>query len=339
MESLPLSALARQKAARAALDDTAQLLGLYHVVSQAEAPAPPTAYILDGKQPLQSATRVGFFAGSFNPLTYAHIGLADAARRAAALDTVIWTMAGITVDKERVQRASVTDRLAQMSAYLRDNVPADVLAVVNRGLYVEEAQALRQVISPDAVLYIIAGYDKILQIFDPRYYADRDAALRELFSLVRILVAPRDGNGTLALTHLLGKRENRQFARYVRIVETSPARARDSSTEARLLGSTSPLPVPALRGLVPPEALALVRTGAYAPCAEDRARDRYALRARWLHALDIADSLPGAALPPLSRLVSRASRSTAEGERLRRWLQDPVTVAAPAEARRILVQR
>ena len=37
----------------------------------------------------------------------------------------------------------------------------------------------------------IYGYDKVVQIFDPRYYDDRDAALDRLFALSSLLVAPR----------------------------------------------------------------------------------------------------------------------------------------------------
>src|SRR5689334_6133742 len=82
------------------------------------------------------------FIGSFNPLTLAHVALARAARREGRLDLVVWAFAAVTVDKERVARASLPDRLAQMAAYVRRR-QHDALVVLNHGLYVDEARALR----------------------------------------------------------------------------------------------------------------------------------------------------------------------------------------------------
>ena len=41
---------------------------------------------------------------------------------------------------------------------------------------------------PTAELTLLVGYDKVVQILDPKYYDDRDAALHELFALARLLV-------------------------------------------------------------------------------------------------------------------------------------------------------
>lgn len=326
----------RHATARAAIEDTAALLRLHRVVERTDVLTPPTARIIVERLPLRQMRRVGLFAGSFNPLTYAHVAIAEAARRIASLDAVVWTLAAVTVDKERVQRASIPDRLAQMRAFVR-TTEADALVVINRGLYVEEAAALRRHLGADAELFILVGFDKIVQIFDPRYYADRDGALRELFALAHVLVAPRDECGADALAELLARAENRAFAGFVQYIPVPPTHARDSSTEARELAAQSPLPLRVLRPLVPPEGLALAQTGAYVASSAACASERYALRERWLHALDVAGAASsGTPLPPLRRLVARAARPTAVGARLRTWLEDPVACPAPAEARRII---
>jgi nicotinamide-nucleotide adenylyltransferase len=337
-ETQPASDIERTKAARAALDDTAALLKLHRLVHSVAALAPPTAHIISARQPLLSRRRIGLFSGSFNPLTLAHLAVADSARQVAALDTVVWTISAVTVDKERVQRASVPDRLAQMDAFVRIT-SADALALVNRGLYVEEAAALRGRLAREADLYILVGFDKIVQIFDPRYYTDRDAALRELFALAHILVAPREGFGADALAELLARPENRQYAEFVRFVPVPPEHTHDSSTEARRLAAAFPLRPRALRQLVPPEGLALALTGAYRSPGEDaaiEAIDRYALRERWLQAFDIAGAREDAPLPPLSHLVAWAARPTRVGARLRTWLENPAHTPAPPEIRRLL---
>lgn len=283
--------------------------------------------------------RVGLFPGSFNPLTNAHLAVAAAAREVAALDAVVWSISAVTVDKERVERASIPDRLAQLGAFAR-TTPADVVAIINRGLYVEEAEALRAHLAGSATLFMLIGFDKIVQIFDPRYYADRDAALRELFALAHILVAPRDGQGAEALDALLAQPENRAYSSFVRLVPVSPEHTHDSSTAVRELAAVQPLSLRTLRRLLPPEGLALVQTGAYSSTAEDAEAaepDLYAWRERWLNALDVVQARPGIHFPPLHRLIARTVRDTAVGARLRAWLAQPATTPLPREVRRILM--
>jgi nicotinamide-nucleotide adenylyltransferase len=82
-------------------------------------------------------------------------------------------------------------------------------------------------------LYFLLGFDKIVQIFDPHYYTDRDAALRELFSLAEVLVAPREGAGAEELRKLLDAPQNRQFARYVHLMPLDAQYRHISSTHIR----------------------------------------------------------------------------------------------------------
>ena len=101
----------------------------------------------------------------------------------------------------------------------------------------------------DTLLFLV-GYDKIVQIFDPRYYDDRDAALRKLFGLASFLVAPRDDATADDLAALLSRPENRPFAGRVRSLPLPSAVAAVSSTGLRqdlgteLLPSRSTRPTP-----------------------------------------------------------------------------------------------
>lgn len=248
------------------------------------------AVVAAGAGRLRTAQRVGLLAGSFNPLTLAHVALAKAAKRAAKLN-ITWALTVVTVDKERVTRASLPERLAQLDAYIgstiRKGQSADNLVILGHGLYVEQAQAMRTLMAPAAELYIIVGFDKIVQIFEPRYYDDREAALRALFAQARLLVAPRDDQGEADLRALLARPENQPYAQFVTHCPLEPTYATDSSTEARQLAAAmSPAEIarpmtaaetvatgmapgsvvasPALRRLLPPEGVALAATGAYA---------------------------------------------------------------------------
>jgi hypothetical protein len=201
----------------------------------------------------------------------------------------------------------------------------DALVLLNRGLYVDEARTIRALLAPSAELTLIVGYDKIVQIFDPKYYADRDTALRALFSLAHLLVAPREGEGASALAALLAQRENCPFARHVRYLDVPAGYAHDSSTEARALAAETPPDIAALSRLVPPSGLALaLHTGAYrytAP-ADD---DPYTVRARWLDALATVPPTTARSLPPLSTLVEQTLAAGDRGTYLRAWLASPHT--------------
>lgn len=315
----------RYHAAVALLDDCSRLARLARAAATVVASDEPRAVELAGGRRLRAALRVGVFAGSFNPLTRAHVALANAARRAAGLDALIWACAAASVDKERVERAALVDRLAQMSAFVVGR-QREALALLNRGLYVDEARTLRALLAPSTELTLIVGYDKIVQIFDPKYYADRDAALRALFSLARLLVAPREGEGAEALAALLAQPENRPFARYVRYLDVPAGYAHDSSTEARALAAETPADIAALSRLLPPVGLALaLHTGAYRPTMPT-VDNPYTVRARWLDALATLPPTTARHLPPLSTLVKQTLAADDRGTHLRAWLADPHTL-------------
>src|SRR6185437_4144908 len=303
------------------LDHTAAMVAMQRLVASVDVDGPPAALVASGAARIQRARRIGLFAGSFNPLTLAHVALAGAARREAKLDLVVWAFAAVTVDKERVERASLPDRLAQMAAYVRPR-QGNALVMLNRGLYVDEARALRTLLPPDAELSMLVGFDKIVQIFDPHYYDDRDAALDSLFAQARLLVAPRAGTGRAELDELLAKPENRRYAERVTFVPLPPEYARDSSTEARQRAAGGAQPGD-LADLLPPEGAALATaTGAYLPATNPRELDRYALRQAWLHALQSESPRTLTRLPALSTLVKFARRTDEASAALRHFLAD-----------------
>lgn len=313
---------ARYERAARLLDDVAYLMTLRRIIARIDLAGLPRAICLVGKARLSRARRVGLFPGSFNPLTLAHVELAEAARRRADLDLVVWASAAVTVDKERVGRAALADRLAQLAAYARAH-RGGAVALLNRGLYVDEAEALRREMAPGAELLLLMGFDKVAQVFAPRYYDDRAIALRDLFARARLLAAPRAGAGERELAELLARPENRPYADGVASVVVPSEYARDSSTEARWRAAQGQSAGTSLRTLVPPEGFALADTGAYAPAGaagDDIYDDTYALRQSWLAALS---PLPRAALrhlPPLTLLVRATGAVGRQSDALRGWL-------------------
>ncbi|MCZ6622385.1 MAG: hypothetical protein O7C72_10900, partial [Deltaproteobacteria bacterium] len=170
---------------------------------------PPEAVLIDIGQEFSPA-RIGILAGSFNPPTLAHIELARRAKQTFKIDHILFTISRVTIDKERVEGLSLEDRLLLLSLIAEEEGSASV-AAVNRGLYFEHALAFRSLLGTQSRIYFIVGMDKVIQIFDPSYYQDRDAALKILFTEAQLIAAGRHPWGKEELGKLLDREENRPY--------------------------------------------------------------------------------------------------------------------------------
>jgi hypothetical protein len=233
-----------------------------------------------------------------------------------------------TVNKDRLEGALLEDRLLVLDVHAAPR-SARLVALVNRGLYVEQAELFRAKLPGLESLTFLVGFDKIVQIFDPRYYADRDADLDRLFGQARLLVAPRAGQGQAALDKLMARPENRRFAAGVGWLPLPTAYADLSSTRVRQAAARG-----RIAEAVPVETRALLAaTHAYGPprrLTSGEEFDGYGLRLALLAAL--AATRPwaetAADLSALLRLAGSASRA---GRDLRAWLrQAPATAEARA---------
>jgi nicotinamide-nucleotide adenylyltransferase len=238
--------------------------------------------------PPTPGTRLGLLAGSFNPPTIAHQVLALAGLSAGGLDRVWYTLSIHTVGKEVVTGAALDDRLLLLELLAQDDPRLGVL-LINHGLYVDQAKVIRAAYPTLTDLVCLVGYDKIVQIFDPRYYDDRDAELDQLFTLVTFLVAPRGNDDAADLAELLGRSENRRFTGAIRPLDLPPdlrevasSHVRIGLTEGRQSDQT-----------VPPEVMAFIEeTGLYVDDA------RYARRRAAIDEAVAAAADPGADLTP-----------------------------------------
>jgi len=202
--------------------------------------APPAARLVCGPS-LKDARRLVALPGSFNPPHRAHFALLAAARGAWRADAGAFVLSARTVDKERVTGLWLEDRLWLMCQLVDDAA----MLVTNRGLYADQATALRALCPALDALAFVTGYDKIVQIFDPRYYDDRDRALDRLFAAASFLVAPRGRSTAEDVAALLDRPENRRYAPGVTVLPLSKELANVSSTSARTDGDLSDVPAAA----------------------------------------------------------------------------------------------
>ncbi len=259
--------------------DLKRLFSLRETIARCDGAAPSTARLLS--VPIRSTPhRIGVLCGSFNPLTLAHTELADQACRTFQLDQLLFTLAKVTVNKEHVIGLGLEDRLLLLLLYTAQR-PKTGVALVNRGLYVEQAQAFCAIFGQQVALFFIVGMDKLIQILDARYYQDRETALAQLFSLTSLVVANRGEMGRRAFDDLLNQPANRPYQADVHFLALPESVGNLSSTAVRDARD--------VRGAqVPPEVAAfLTDTHAYAVLQQhdEEMLDVYAIR------LDLLDRL------------------------------------------------
>ena len=128
----------------------------------------------------------GVYPGSFNPLTVAHLAIAEAAVQQCGLDRLDLLISVDALGKATAELMPIDRRLAALER-----------AAATRS-WLRTGTTDRRLIADIADGYdvIVIGADKWLQVIDPAWYGDsddeRDAAVARL---PRIALAPRAGIG------------------------------------------------------------------------------------------------------------------------------------------------
>lgn len=127
---------------------------------------------------------IGVYPGTFDPLTVAHLAVAEAAITHLRLERLDFAISVRALGKEHVDEASISLRVDAINAAVADH-PHLAVVVVDARLVVDVAAGY------DAV---VMGADKWTQVIDPSWYgndpAARDAAVQRL---PLVAVAPRSG--------------------------------------------------------------------------------------------------------------------------------------------------
>jgi nicotinic acid mononucleotide adenylyltransferase len=128
--------------------------------------------------------RAGVYPGSFDPLTTAHLAIAEAAIARFDLERLDLVLSRVALAKEHVGQTSVDERAATIARILRDRPQVDVV--------ITDLQLVADIAEGYDVC--VVGADKWHQLHDLGFYdgspAARDAALARLPTLA---VAPRTG--------------------------------------------------------------------------------------------------------------------------------------------------
>ena len=291
--------------------DLTSLLALYRAYEAVDPKGPPAvSMLLRANSP---AKRIGILPSSFNPPTMAHLGLANAAKAHLQLDEVVLSLGKVIVDKQ-LTGLTPADRLLALCAVSRKRDDLSI-AIASCGLYVDMGQAYQREY-PGAALYFLMGFDKIEQIFDPRYYQDRDASLRALFATSNIAVASRGDHGQEALRALLDKPENQPFASQVSHLPLDPTLSEISSTQVRQQAQEKKFNLQE----IPKDVVVLLReTFAYQaprPFLQEPL-DLYQLRSALVQRAAAAPTAGGDLAPLMEKLCERSEAGIARRNKLR----------------------
>src|SRR5579884_632523 len=106
--------------------DLPRILRLRKALRDVDPSLPPKA-IEVARLSGDTTRRLALLPGSFNPLTDAHVALADLALESGRVDAVAYLLASRTIDKERVEGAALFDRLICLGEYVKEHPRQGVL--------------------------------------------------------------------------------------------------------------------------------------------------------------------------------------------------------------------
>lgn len=209
----------------------------------------PTLLIADA---VQEPARVAMLPGSFDPITVAHAALAEASASWADLTILVYSVR--TIAKGGDVEPPLLDEVARIRSLeaFAHAKPGVVVGLCSHGLLVDQVRAARELFEA-ADLRLAIGSDKLVQLLDPGWYEDAEAALGALFAHAEVSYALREGHRALVAEALSDPRITR-FGGRVRRLDVSPALASVSSSLVRTLHRDGQ----DVADLVPPEAISFL---------------------------------------------------------------------------------
>jgi nicotinate-nucleotide adenylyltransferase len=138
--------------------------------------------------------RLGILSAAFNPITRAHLALAQSAYVHYQLHEVLFVLP-LTQPHKLIHDAPIEARL-QMINLAVQGAPAFSIGLCTHGLFIDICRAVALAYAPQTRLWFISGRDAAERILTWSY-ADPAAALSALFAQAELLVADRQGAFTL----------------------------------------------------------------------------------------------------------------------------------------------
>jgi nicotinate-nucleotide adenylyltransferase len=133
---------------------------------------------------------LGVLGGAYNPITYAHLAIADTVVRTFGLHEVLFLLPEVPPHKS-IFGASLEQRLAMMQLAAEDR-PYAAVGLSTHGLFLDMYQGLLGVYPPHTDVFFLTGRDAAERILTWKY-DDAETALRQMFTAFQLIVCDRDG--------------------------------------------------------------------------------------------------------------------------------------------------
>jgi nicotinate-nucleotide adenylyltransferase len=140
--------------------------------------------------PEQGDQRLGVLGGAYNPITRAHLAIADAVVHTMGMHEVLFCLPQVPPHKS-IFGASLVQRLEMMQLAVAD-CPYAAVGLSSHGLFLDIYTALRTVYPPSTEVFFVTGRDAAERILTWEY-DDAAAALRQMFTAFQLIVCDRDG--------------------------------------------------------------------------------------------------------------------------------------------------
>ena len=150
--------------------------------------------------------RLGVLGGAYNPITRAHLLLAQYSREQYDLHQIIFVLPR-TLPNKPVVGVSLEQRLEMMRLGTAA-IPYISLGLCSHGLFLEIFTALREVYPQEPETYFITGRDAAERILSWPY-DDPAQALAQMFAAFQLLVFERQGKPQLPKDPLIKQYSNR----------------------------------------------------------------------------------------------------------------------------------
>jgi nicotinate-nucleotide adenylyltransferase len=135
--------------------------------------------------------RLGVLGGAYNPITRAHLAMADTAVRAFDLHEMLFLLPEVPPHKT-IFGASLEQRLAMMQLAVMDMDYAAV-GLSTHGLFIDIYHGLQAVYAQHPEVFFVTGRDAAERILTWDY-DDPTAALHQMFTAFQLIACDRDGS-------------------------------------------------------------------------------------------------------------------------------------------------
>ena len=144
--------------------------------------------------------RLGVLGGAYNPITLAHLSMADAAVQTFDLHEMLFLLPEVPPHKT-IFGASLKQRLEMMQLAV-DDCPYASVGLSTHGLFIDIYQALQGIYPQQCDVFFVTGRDAAERILTWNY-ADAEAALRQMLTSFQLIICDREGAFRLPADPLL----------------------------------------------------------------------------------------------------------------------------------------